>query len=125
MVVTGGGGGAMAVLRRHLIVPLRPGGACVLVEGGGVTRLYGRALDRVRGRYGVVFQGGALFDSLTCAGNVAFPLRERTRLPRAEVAKRVREGLERVGLGDVGDKYPAEVSGGMRKRVAIARALVT
>jgi phospholipid/cholesterol/gamma-HCH transport system ATP-binding protein len=82
-------------------------------------------MDRVRERYGVVFQGGALFDSLTCAGNVAFPLREKTRLTRAQIAERVATGLARVGLADVGAKYPAEVSGGMRKRVAIARALVT
>jgi phospholipid/cholesterol/gamma-HCH transport system ATP-binding protein len=79
----------------------------------------------VRERYGVVFQGGALFDSLTCAGNVAFPLREKTRLSRGDIAERVATSLTRVGLGDVGAKYPAEVSGGMRKRVAIARALVT
>src|SRR5262249_15596430 len=73
----------------------------------------------------VVFQGGALFDSLTCAENVAFPLQETRRLARSEVAARVAAGLAQVGLGDVGDKYPAEVSGGMRKRVAIARALGT
>jgi phospholipid/cholesterol/gamma-HCH transport system ATP-binding protein len=73
----------------------------------------------------VVFQGGALFDSLTCFENVAFPLREKTRLPGGEVVARVRRALEQVGLTDVERKYPAEVSGGMRKRVAIARALVT
>jgi phospholipid/cholesterol/gamma-HCH transport system ATP-binding protein len=124
-VIIGRSGGGKSVFLRHLLGLVRPDAGRVVIDGEDVTRLHGRALDRVRGRYGVVFQGGALFDSLTCAGNVAFPLRERTRLSRVEVAKRVREGLERVGLGDVGDKYPAEVSGGMRKRVAIARALVT
>ena len=104
---------------------MRPDAGRIVIDGVDVTGITGRAFDRVRERYGVVFQGGALFDSMTCAGNVAFPLREKTRLPRAEIAARVARGLEQVGLGDVGDKYPAEVSGGMRKRVAIARALVT
>jgi phospholipid/cholesterol/gamma-HCH transport system ATP-binding protein len=73
----------------------------------------------------VVFQGGALFDSMSCHENVAFPLRERLRLPAAEIGKRVDAALAQVGLEGIGAKYPAEVSGGMRKRVAIARALVT
>jgi phospholipid/cholesterol/gamma-HCH transport system ATP-binding protein len=72
-----------------------------------------------------VFQGNALFDSLTCGDNVAFPLREKTRLPRPEIDKKVEAALGQVGLEGVGAKFPAEVSGGMRKRVAIARALVT
>jgi phospholipid/cholesterol/gamma-HCH transport system ATP-binding protein len=79
----------------------------------------------VRERYGVVFQGGALFDSLTCAANVAFPLREKTRLGQGEIAERVEQALSQVGLVGMGHKYPEEISGGMRKRVAIARALVT
>src|SRR5204863_8490884 len=74
---------------------------------------------------GVVYQGGAVCDSRTCAGNVAFPLREKLHLPGTEVAKRVEAGLAQVGLEGMGAKYPAEVSGGMRKRVAIARALIT
>jgi len=97
----------------------------VLVDGAEITGLRGRALDEIRRRYGVVFQGGALFDSMTCAHNVAFPLREKLRLPGAEVARRVEAALAQVGLEGVERKYPAEVSGGMRKRVAIARALVT
>jgi len=93
-------------------------------HGQEITRLSGDALDAIRRRYGVVFQGGALFDSMRCADNVAFPLREKVRLPKAEIAKRVDSALAQVGLEGVGQKYPAEVSGGMRKRVAIARALV-
>jgi phospholipid/cholesterol/gamma-HCH transport system ATP-binding protein len=124
-VIIGRSGGGKSVFLRHLLGLVRPDAGRVVIDGVDVTGLRGRALDRVRERYGVVFQGGALFDSMTCAENVAFPLREKTRLPRAEIAKRVAIGLERVGLADVGDKYPAEVSGGMRKRVAIARALVT
>jgi phospholipid/cholesterol/gamma-HCH transport system ATP-binding protein len=124
-VIIGRSGGGKSVFLRHLLGLVRPDAGRIVIDGVDVTGLTGRAFDRVRERYGVVFQGGALFDSLTCAGNVAFPLREKTRLPRAEIMARVTTGLERVGLGDVGDKYPAEVSGGMRKRVAIARALVT
>jgi phospholipid/cholesterol/gamma-HCH transport system ATP-binding protein len=124
-IIIGRSGGGKSVFLRHLLGLVRPDAGRIVIDGVDVTGITGRAFDRVRERYGVVFQGGALFDSLTCAGNVAFPLREKTRLPRAEVAARVARGLEQVGLGDVGDKYPAEVSGGMRKRVAIARALVT
>src|SRR5581483_9535385 len=97
----------------------------IVVDGVDVARLGGRALDDVRRRYGVVFQGGALFDSMTCGENIAFPLREKLRLPRPEIAKRVDAALAQVELVGVGPKYPAEISGGMRKRVAIARALVT
>jgi phospholipid/cholesterol/gamma-HCH transport system ATP-binding protein len=124
-IVIGRSGGGKSVLLRHLLGLVRPDAGRIVIDGVDVTALQGRGLDRVRERYGVVFQGGALFDSLTCAENVAFPLREKTRLPRGELASRVTLGLEQVGLADVGDKYPAEVSGGMRKRVAIARALVT
>jgi len=115
-VIIGRSGGGKSVLLRHLIGLLSPDGGRVLVDGAEITGLRGRALDEVRRRYGVVFQGGALFDSMTCAHNVAFPLREKLRLPGAEVARRVEAALAEVGL---------EVSGGMRKRVAIARALVT
>jgi phospholipid/cholesterol/gamma-HCH transport system ATP-binding protein len=124
-VIIGRSGGGKSVFLKHLLGLMRPDAGRVLVDGVDVTQLHGRALDKVRERYGVVFQGGALFDSLTCAENVAFPLREKTALARAQIAQRVATGLGRVGLADVGAKYPAEVSGGMRKRVAIARALVT
>jgi phospholipid/cholesterol/gamma-HCH transport system ATP-binding protein len=124
-VIIGRSGGGKSVFLRHLLGLVRPDAGRVMVDDIDITQLRPRALDRIRERYGVVFQGGALFDSMTCAENVAFPLREKTRLPRAEVAERVATALQRVGLADVGDKNPAEVSGGMRKRVAIARALVT
>jgi len=124
-IVIGRSGGGKSVLLRHLIGLLRPDAGRVVVDGVDITRLRGEPLDRVRRRYGVVFQGGALFDSMSCADNVAFPLREKLRLPRAEVARRVETAIAQVGLEGIGGKYPAEVSGGMRKRVAIARALVT
>ena len=125
MVVIGRSGGGKSVLLKHLVGLLRPDAGTVAVDGVEITRLRGGELDRVRERYGVVFQGGALFDSMSVAENVAFPLREKTKLGRAEIWGRVKEKLEQVGLKGMGGKNPAEISGGMRKRVAIARALVT
>jgi phospholipid/cholesterol/gamma-HCH transport system ATP-binding protein len=113
------------VLLKHLIGLLRPDAGTVLVDSTEITRLRGGELERVRERYGVVFQGGALFDSMSVSDNVAFPLRERSRLGAAEIRTRVEEKLEQVGLSGMGHKNPAEISGGMRKRAAIARALVT
>ena len=125
MVVIGRSGGGKSVLLKHLIGLLRPDSGTVAVDGIEITRLRGAELDRVRERYGVVFQGGALFDSMSVSDNVAFPLREKTGLGHAEIRGRVEEKLEQVGLAGMGHKNPAEISGGMRKRVAIARALVT
>jgi phospholipid/cholesterol/gamma-HCH transport system ATP-binding protein len=125
MVVIGRSGGGKSVLLRHLLGLVRPDSGRVLIDGQDVTRLRGRALDRVRERFGVVFQGGALFDSLSVFENVRFPLREKSHLPADQIDARTLAALEQVGLGDMGAKFPAEVSGGMRKRVAIARALVT
>jgi phospholipid/cholesterol/gamma-HCH transport system ATP-binding protein len=125
MVVIGRSGGGKSVLLKHLIGLLRPDVGTVAVDGTEITRLRGGELDRVRERYGVVFQGGALFDSMSVSDNVAFPLREKSRRGPAEIRDRVEEKLEQVGLGGMGHKNPAEISGGMRKRVAIARALVT
>jgi phospholipid/cholesterol/gamma-HCH transport system ATP-binding protein len=124
-IIIGRSGGGKSVLLKHLIGLMRPDAGHVLVDGLDITQLSGRALEPVRRRYGVVFQSGALFDSLTCWDNVAFPLRETTRLSAAEVRARVEAALEQVELAGVGPKYPAEISGGMRKRVAIARALVS
>jgi len=125
MVVIGRSGGGKSVLLKHLIGLLHPDSGAILVDGTDLTRLRGSALDRIRERYGVVFQGGALFDSMSVFDNVAFPLQEKTRLEYAEIRQRVEEKLEQVGLTGMGHKNPAEISGGMRKRVAIARALVT
>ena len=124
-IVIGRSGGGKSVFLKHLIGLLRPDSGRITVDGVEITRLHGRALDEVRRTFGVVFQGGALFDSMTCHENVAFPLREKSRVPREELIKRVEAALAQVGLEGVGAKYPAEISGGMRKRVAIARALVT
>jgi len=125
LVVIGRSGGGKSVLLKHLIGLLRPDAGHILVDDIDITRLGRSALDRIRERYGVVFQGGALFDSMSVYDNVAFPLREKTRLRTAEIRQRVEEKLAQVGLEGMGAKNPAEISGGMRKRVAIARALVT
>ncbi|HEV8533346.1 MAG TPA: ABC transporter ATP-binding protein [Methylomirabilota bacterium] len=125
MIIIGRSGGGKSVLLKHLLGLMRPDAGAVLVDGVDITKLRGAALELVRRRYGVVFQGGALFDSMSVFDNVAFPLREKTKLKPAEIAQRVEQKLEQVGLQDMGDKNPAEISGGMRKRVAIARALVT
>ena len=124
-IIIGRSGGGKSVFLKHLLGLMRPDDGSIEVAGVDLTRLRGRALDEVRKRYGVVFQGGALFDSMTCRDNVGFPLREKFRLTRANIAKRVDRALAQVELEGIGDKYPEEVSGGMRKRVAIARALVT
>jgi len=122
--IIGRSGSGKSVLLKHLVALIRPDSGQVLVDGEELGQLRGKALDQVREKFGVLFQGGALFDSMTVFDNVAFPLREKTRLPEAEIAKRANQRLEAVGLVDMGQKYPAEVSGGMKKRVALARALV-
>ena len=124
-IIIGRSGGGKSVFLKHLLGLLWPDSGRIEVDGVDLVRLRGRALDEVRKRYGVVFQGGALFDSMTCRDNVAFPLREKFKLSAAKVGRRVDIALERVGLAGIGTKFPEEVSGGMRKRVAIARALVT
>src|SRR5438874_2419329 len=124
-IVIGRSGGGKSVFLKHLIGLMRPDAGRIMVDGVDISRLRGRALDEIRRAYGVVFQGGALFDSMSCFDNVAFPLREKVRTPPDELTKRVEAALAQVGLEGVGPKYPAEISGGMRKRVAIARALVT
>src|SRR5947207_7235562 len=124
-IVIGRSGGGKLVFLKHLIGLMRPDAGRITVVGVDISRLRGRALDAIPRAYGVVFQGGALFDSMSCFDNVAFPLREKVRTPPDELTKRVEAALAQVGLEGVGPKYPAEISGGMRKRVAIARALVT
>jgi phospholipid/cholesterol/gamma-HCH transport system ATP-binding protein len=122
--IIGRSGSGKSVLLKHLVALIRPDSGQVLVDGVELGKLRGKALDEVREKFGVLFQGGALFDSMTVFDNVAFPLREKTRLGEAEIAKRVIQRLEAVGLADIGSKYPAEVSGGMKKRAALARALI-
>jgi len=125
LAVIGRSGSGKTVLLRLIIGLLRPDRGKVIIEGTDITTLYGRRLDKVRERFGMLFQGGALFDSMTVLDNVAFPLREKTKLSEPEIASQVQKMLESVGLGDMGYKFPAELSGGMKKRAALARALIT
>jgi phospholipid/cholesterol/gamma-HCH transport system ATP-binding protein len=125
LAVIGRSGSGKSVLLRLLIGLLRPNRGQVIIEDTDITQLSGRRLDRIREHFGMLFQGGALFDSMTVFENVAFPLREKTKLSEAEITEQVQKMLESVGLGEMGYKFPAELSGGMKKRTALARALVT
>ncbi len=123
--VIGGSGSGKSVLLKHLIGILKPDGGNILIGGVDITQARGAELDDVRSKFGVVFQEGALFDSMTVFGNIAFPLREKTKLGKEEVRDRVTRAIEDVGLKGMEAKYPAEISGGMKRRVALARALIT
>jgi phospholipid/cholesterol/gamma-HCH transport system ATP-binding protein len=126
-VVLGGSGSGKTVLMKHVIGLLKPDRGTVSVNGVEISALDGKALTEARQVFGMVFQGAALFDSMTVFENVAFPLRERGgQLPAEEVRRRCLEKLQVVDLGEAElDRFPAELSGGMRKRVALARALVS
>lgn len=125
MSVIGKSGSGKSVFLKHLIGLLKPDSGNVLIAGEDIAKLSGKKLNMIREKFGVLFQGGALFDSLTVYQNVAFPLKEKTRLDDNTIRDRVMEAIEHVGLKGMGRKYPAEISGGMKKRVALARALVT
>lgn len=122
--IIGRSGEGKSVLLKHMIGLFQPDSGEVWVDGVEISRLRGQALNDVRKRFAMLFQGAALFDSLTVFENVAFPLREKLRLKGVEVTQRVEEKLEQVGLAGMGHKFPAELSGGMRKRAGLARALV-
>jgi phospholipid/cholesterol/gamma-HCH transport system ATP-binding protein len=124
-VIIGKSGAGKSVLLKHVLGLMQPDRGRILVDGRDVTRARGRVLQDLRRRCAVLFQGGALFDSLTVFDNVAFPLREKTDLPEEEIARRVRERLDQVHLrAQVEQQFPDELSGGMKKRVALARALI-
>lgn len=122
--IIGGSGSGKTVLLKHLNALLLPDRGSVLVDGKDITKLGERQLNEVRQKFGVLFQGAALLDSMTIYDNVAFPLREKTTMTEKEIRERAEERLAQVGLAGMGYKYPAEVSGGMKKRAGLARALV-
>lgn len=123
-VIIGRSGGGKSVLLKHVIGLLKPDSGQVLIEGEDITRMNERELLRVRHKFGMVFQGAALFDSMTVAENVAFAFRRERSIPPAEVRQRVTQVLETVGLPGTENKKPSELSGGMRKRVGLARAII-
>ncbi len=122
--IIGGSGGGKTVLLKHLNALLLPDSGQVLVDGEDITTMRQKRLNKVRNKFGVLFQGAALLDSFSLFDNVAFPLREKTDMSETEIEKKVLERLEQVGLEKWGYKFPAEVSGGMKKRAGLARALV-
>ncbi len=124
LVLLGGSGGGKSVLVKHFPGLLRPWKGTVEIDGEDISRLDERRMAPYRRKVGIMFQNGALFDSMTVGQNVAFPLHEAGVKDRKEIAERVSEALEIVRLPGQEKKMPAELSGGMRKRVALARAVV-
>jgi phospholipid/cholesterol/gamma-HCH transport system ATP-binding protein len=123
MVVIGGSGTGKTVLIRCIIGLVQPDEGEIYVDGTEITSLNEREMNEIRKRFGMLFQGGALFDSLTVWENVGFGLRQHTRLREEEIRRIVSEKLGLLGLRNIEDLMPAELSGGMRKRVSLARAI--
>jgi phospholipid/cholesterol/gamma-HCH transport system ATP-binding protein len=123
MVIIGYSGTGKSVAIKHIVGLLEPDSGLVLVDGLDVPHLSRRDLYQLRARIGYVFQFAALFDSFTIGENVAMGLRKQQELSEGEIETRVREALELVDLPNVENRFPAELSGGMRKRVGIARAI--
>lgn len=126
MVVIGGSGTGKSVLLKCILGLLRPDSGSIRIDGEEVVGLPQRERERVLRKFGMLFQGGALFDSLKVWQNVAFGLIQGQRMPHGKARDKAMEKLAAVGLGaDVGELWPAELSGGMQKRVALARAIAT
>jgi phospholipid/cholesterol/gamma-HCH transport system ATP-binding protein len=123
MVVIGGSGTGKSVMLKHVIGLLRPDAGRVEVDGQDINALDYREITTFRRRFGMAFQEGALFDSMTVAGNVGFALRRHTRRSPRQVRERVEQCLEVVHLEGIADKMPSQLSGGMRRRVGFARAI--
>lgn len=124
VAIIGRSGGGKSVLLKHLIGLLMPESGEVLIDGENIVGMNERQLLRVRRKFGMLFQGSALFDSMTVAENVAFGLRRHEHLTETEIEKKVAYALEVVDLPGIQNKEPAELSGGMKKRVGLARAIV-
>jgi len=124
MVILGGSGSGKSVTLRHMLGLEAPDAGRVIVEEEDITDLPEEDLYRVRKKFGMLFQSGALFDSMTVFENIAFPLREHTQMTEAEIGRAVREKLELVNLPGTEHLMPVDLSGGMRKRVGLARSIV-
>jgi phospholipid/cholesterol/gamma-HCH transport system ATP-binding protein len=123
MVIIGGSGTGKSVLLKHIIGLLKPDAGTVLVDGIAIEKLGNREITEFRRRFGMAFQEGALFDSMTVGENVAFPLKRLTRKSPEEIRERVEECLAMVRLEGAADRLPSQLSGGMRRRVGFARAI--
>ncbi|MDA8053827.1 MAG: ATP-binding cassette domain-containing protein [Deltaproteobacteria bacterium] len=123
-VVIGRSGGGKSVMLKHIIGLIKPDSGRVLVNGIDINILKRKELNEIRKKFGMVFQDGALFDSINIFENIAFPIRQHTKFKESEVKDRVHSMLGDVGLSGQELKMPSEISGGMRKRVAVARALI-
>ena len=123
ITVLGGSGSGKSVLLKEITGLLKPESGDVFVEGENVVPMEETELVSVRKKMGMLFQGAALFDSLTVEDNVAYPIREATKLPENEIRDIVAKNLELVGLPGIEDKMPSDLSGGMKKRVGLARAM--
>ena len=124
LVIIGRSGGGKSVLLKHIIGLLQPDSGAVTIDGEDITHMDERNLIRVRSKFGMVFQGAALFDSMNVAENVAFAFRRERKHTEKEIAIKVAEALDMVELPGVEKKKPSELSGGMRKRVGLARAII-
>ncbi|MFC1533072.1 ABC transporter ATP-binding protein [Thermodesulfobacteriota bacterium] len=124
LALIGKSGIGKSVLLKHIAGLIRPDSGRVLVNGKDIERLKSSDLMQYRRRLGFLFQGGALFDSMTVYDNVAFPLREKTRMNEREIREKVMDEIGQVGLSGAEDRYPSQISGGMKKRAALARELV-
>lgn len=124
IALIGMSGNGKSVLLKHVAGLMAPDKGRVLVDGKDVVTLKGKALAQLRSRLGFLFQGGALFDSMSVFDNVAFPLREKTKLSEDEIKEKVMAELDQVRLSGAEAKYPSQISGGMKKRAALARELV-
>ncbi len=124
MVIIGRSGCGKSVLLKHIIGVMKPDSGQVLIDGEDITRMSEKELNNIRLKFGMLFQGAALFDSLTVSENVGFSLKER-RQDVAFIDTRVGECLQMVGLKGIEELKPSELSGGMRKRVGLARAICT
>lgn len=125
MSLLGGSGSGKSVLLKELIGLIMPDSGDIFVLGKQITQMKEQALMQLREHVGMLFQGAALFDSLTVFENIAYPLREHLHLTEKEMRERVAEKLRLVGLSGIEGKMPAELSGGMKKRVGLARAIAT
>ena len=123
-VIVGESGKGKSLILKHILGLVRPDKGKVLVEGKDINKIGRKELKDIRAKFGVLFQNAALFDSMTVFDNVALPLRERTKASEEKIRTIVNEKLDLMDIEDSNDKYPAQLSGGMRKRVGLARALV-